>query len=198
HPTEIRTSIFPSSAVELNTTSALAYYATEAAKAFIILYYIILPLHFKMFTIDHKLCHGRPFIDLCPRSCGYSSSSVNSALDLRYQLDGLLRTPLTRALRDSREKLVDAVKLRAAEDKWHPLNLQNKAGLSKFLQEMSDIGIASIHTHVTGACWVGLTGNTVAFSKLYLSLLEDCVRLATPELVFTIDEGPGRRVPRST
>nr|CAD7398301.1 unnamed protein product [Timema cristinae] len=109
-------------------------------------------------------------------------------LDLRYQLDGLLRTPLTRALRDSREKLVDAVKLRAAEDKWRPLNLQNKAGLGKFLQEMSDIGIASIHTHVTGACWVGLTGNTVAFSKLYLSLLEDCVRLATPELVYTIDE----------
>nr|CAD7197987.1 unnamed protein product [Timema douglasi] len=29
HPTEIRTSIFPSSAVELNTTSALANYATE-------------------------------------------------------------------------------------------------------------------------------------------------------------------------
>nr|CAD7414971.1 unnamed protein product [Timema poppensis] len=31
HPTEIRTSIYPSSAVELNTTSALANYATEAA-----------------------------------------------------------------------------------------------------------------------------------------------------------------------
>nr|CAD7574752.1 unnamed protein product [Timema californicum] len=30
HPTEIRTSIFPPSAVELNTTSALANYATEA------------------------------------------------------------------------------------------------------------------------------------------------------------------------
>nr|CAD7200803.1 unnamed protein product [Timema douglasi] len=33
HPTEIRTLISPSSAVELNTTSALANYATEAAKA---------------------------------------------------------------------------------------------------------------------------------------------------------------------
>nr|CAD7264347.1 unnamed protein product [Timema shepardi] len=33
HPTEIRTSISPSSAVELNTTSALANYATEAARA---------------------------------------------------------------------------------------------------------------------------------------------------------------------
>nr|CAD7432473.1 unnamed protein product [Timema monikensis] len=31
HPTEIRTSISPSSAVGLNTTSALANYATEAA-----------------------------------------------------------------------------------------------------------------------------------------------------------------------
>nr|CAD7199342.1 unnamed protein product [Timema douglasi] len=31
HPTEIRTSISPSSAVELNTTSALANYATEEA-----------------------------------------------------------------------------------------------------------------------------------------------------------------------
>nr|CAD7569311.1 unnamed protein product [Timema californicum] len=30
HPTEIRTSISPSSAVEINTTGALANYATEA------------------------------------------------------------------------------------------------------------------------------------------------------------------------
>nr|CAD7575367.1 unnamed protein product [Timema californicum] len=34
HPTEIRTSISPSSAVELNTTSALANYATELEKTF--------------------------------------------------------------------------------------------------------------------------------------------------------------------
>nr|CAD7452722.1 unnamed protein product [Timema tahoe] len=35
HPTEIRTSISPSSAVELNTTSALANYAPEASRYFI-------------------------------------------------------------------------------------------------------------------------------------------------------------------
>nr|CAD7195782.1 unnamed protein product [Timema douglasi] len=34
HPTEIRTSISPSSAVELNTTSALANYATEAGSGY--------------------------------------------------------------------------------------------------------------------------------------------------------------------
>nr|CAD7431633.1 unnamed protein product [Timema monikensis] len=37
HPTEIRTSISPSSAVELNTTSALANYATEAGKELVLL-----------------------------------------------------------------------------------------------------------------------------------------------------------------
>nr|CAD7198351.1 unnamed protein product [Timema douglasi] len=38
HPTEIRTSISPSSAVEqLNTTSALANYATELANALVVL-----------------------------------------------------------------------------------------------------------------------------------------------------------------
>nr|CAD7403452.1 unnamed protein product [Timema poppensis] len=34
HPTEIRTSISPSSSVELNTTSALANYAIEAVSNF--------------------------------------------------------------------------------------------------------------------------------------------------------------------
>nr|CAD7440141.1 unnamed protein product [Timema bartmani] len=35
HPTEIRTSISPSSAVKLNTTSVLANYATEAGSALV-------------------------------------------------------------------------------------------------------------------------------------------------------------------
>lgn len=39
-----------------------------------------------------------------------------------------------------------------------------------------------------GDCWLGLTSNTVAFSKLYLTFLEDCLRLATPELLYTVDE----------
>ncbi|KAJ9594195.1 hypothetical protein L9F63_014355, partial [Diploptera punctata] len=82
----------------------------------------------------------------CVRSqCDQIEEAIR--LNLRYQLDGVLRSPLTRALKDAQEKLVDAVKLRAVEDKWRPMNLHSKAGLTKFLQEMSDIGIASIHTY---------------------------------------------------
>ncbi len=56
-------------------------------------------------------------------------------IDLRYQLDGLLRSPLQRALSDARDKAVEAVKLRAAEDKWRPTNLGNKDALTKFVME---------------------------------------------------------------
>lgn len=109
-------------------------------------------------------------------------------LDLRYQLDGQLRQPLVRLLRETREKLVDAVKMRAVEDRWRPTNLQNKTGLQRFLQEMSEIGIENLESQVTGDCWVNLTSSTVAFTKLYLPLLDDCLRLSTPELQHTVDE----------
>ena len=41
-------------------------------------------------------------------------------LDLEYQLEGHLITPVTKALAETREKLLDAVRLRCAEDIWRP------------------------------------------------------------------------------
>nr|CAD7411861.1 unnamed protein product [Timema poppensis] len=51
HPTEIRTSISPSSAVELNTTSVLANYATEVCDR-----YVVTPLTFILFVGIHDIC----------------------------------------------------------------------------------------------------------------------------------------------
>nr|CAD7198880.1 unnamed protein product [Timema douglasi] len=53
HPTEIRTSISPSPAVKLNTTSALANYATEVDK--------ILDVHFKKSGKREFLIHWKGF-----------------------------------------------------------------------------------------------------------------------------------------
>ncbi|CAH1988918.1 unnamed protein product [Acanthoscelides obtectus] len=52
-------------------------------------------------------------------------------VDLCYQLDGGLRSPLTKALRDTRDKLIDSIKLRALEDKWIPMNLHSKQQISR-------------------------------------------------------------------
>lgn len=70
-------------------------------------------------------------------------------MDLGYQLDGALRTPITRVLRDTRDKLIDAVKIKAAEDKWIPMNLRSKSGMARCLQECNEMGL-KLEDYVTG------------------------------------------------
>lgn len=108
-------------------------------------------------------------------------------IDLCYQLDGALRTPLSRALKDARDKQVDAIKLRAVEDKWIPLDMRTKSALARFIQEYNDMGM-NLTAYVTGDCWLQLTSNTITFTKLYLAFLDDCLRLQTSDLLHTIDE----------
>nr|CAD7401212.1 unnamed protein product [Timema poppensis] len=80
HPTEIRTSISPSSAVELNTTSALANYATEAAwvspRQFILprMHQTPVSLVFLQALISFKLSIAAPIVLLLLRA----TSGVNS------------------------------------------------------------------------------------------------------------------------
>ncbi|KAJ1524811.1 hypothetical protein ONE63_009682 [Megalurothrips usitatus] len=108
-------------------------------------------------------------------------------IDLRYQLDGLLRAPLQRALSDARDKAVEAVKLRAAEDKWRPTNLGSKDAVTKFVME---IGLSPSHMqkYVQGESWIALSGSTIALTRQYLSLLEDCLKLCTTELIHIVDQ----------
>lgn len=109
-------------------------------------------------------------------------------MDFRYQVDGQFRTPLSRTIQDAGEKYVDAVKVRAAEDSWRPTNLQTNQNLNKLLTELDDLGITLPPTYLTNDCWIALTNNTLAFSRLYIGLLEDCLSVATPELMSTIDK----------
>ncbi|KAK5645988.1 hypothetical protein RI129_004452 [Pyrocoelia pectoralis] len=116
----------------------------------------------------------------CERLCGYG-------IDFCYQLDGAFRTPLTKAIREARDKVIDAVKLRSMEDNWIPTNLKSKSGLARCLQEYIKMDLI-LENYVTGDCWLQLTQNTLSFTKLFLILLEDCLKLQTAELIYTIDE----------
>lgn len=108
-------------------------------------------------------------------------------VDLSYQLHGALRTPLSKALTEARDKLIDAIKLRSQEEKWRPLNLRSKTGLTRYLQEYADCGIA-LEEYVKDDCWLQLTQNSMSFTKLYLNFLDDCLKLKGSNLLYTIDE----------
>lgn len=43
-------------------------------------------------------------------------------------------------------------------------------------------------TYFVGDYWLQLSNNTLFFTKLYLTLLDDCLKLRYQEISFTIDE----------
>ncbi|KAL3185972.1 hypothetical protein MRX96_028837 [Rhipicephalus microplus] len=65
------------------------------------------------------------------------------------------------------------------EDRWRPQNLYNKAGLQKLIDDMNNLGISDISPYVYDECWVSLSSNTVSFSKTFLNLLDDLLKLHT-------------------
>nr|CAI5822840.1 unnamed protein product [Callosobruchus analis] len=108
-------------------------------------------------------------------------------VDLCYQLDGHLRSPLTKSFRDARDKLIDSIKLRVLEDKWIPMNLHSKLQVSRCLQEYNALGL-TLDSYVTGDTWIQITASTLAFTKTFFTLLHDCVKLQTSDLIHTIDD----------
>lgn len=108
-------------------------------------------------------------------------------MDFRCQLDNQLRAPLSRALQETGDKYVDAVKVRAAEDVWKPCQFDTTQNFHKLQAELDDLGIALPDSYVKNEHSIPLTHNTLAFSKLYVGLLEDCLNAATPEIVSAIE-----------
>lgn len=90
-------------------------------------------------------------------------------IDLSYQLDGALRTPITRVLRDTRDKLIDAIKIKAAEDKWIPMSLRSKSGMARCLQECNEMGL-KLEEYVTG-CKSSVVTNVISNFTFYRRLL---------------------------
>ncbi|XP_003692547.1 exocyst complex component 8 [Apis florea] len=122
---------------------------------------------------------------VCVRS--HCDQLTQLGMDFRYQLDGQLRSPLAKAIQDTGEKYVDTVKEYIAKDTWRPTNLESCKNVQKFLSEFDDLGITVPSSYITNDCWIALTDNILTFSKIYVSLLEDCLSVATPELMAIID-----------
>ncbi|XP_076033752.1 exocyst complex component Exo84 [Oratosquilla oratoria] len=109
-------------------------------------------------------------------------------LDLTFALHTQLLREVEKWIKDGQEKMVEAVKLRAQEDTWKTLQYNSKEQLQKFLDDMNDIGIANVESYVFDDTSVGLTNNTVQFTRTFLAYLEDVIRLYWPETEVLINQ----------
>lgn len=67
-----------------------------------------------------------------------------------YQIDGQLRTAVTRALFATRDKMIENIKLNSAEDMWHPMNLKTKQQREKLINEFSSMGLPGLENYQIG------------------------------------------------
>uniref|UniRef100_A0A0P4WL32 Exocyst component Exo84 C-terminal domain-containing protein n=1 Tax=Scylla olivacea TaxID=85551 RepID=A0A0P4WL32_SCYOL len=138
-----------------------------------------------VFTTQSALTTVAECVRRADRHC---QQLADIGLDLTFALHILLLRDVEKWICDGRDKLVEAVKLRGQEDTWKTLKYENKEQLNKFIEDMNDIGIASIEKYVMDDLCVGLTDNTVQFSRAFLSYLEDMLRLFWPETERLINE----------
>lgn len=120
--------------------------------------------------------------------CSFTFQLNRMGIDFHFQWDGHIRSSLSKTLQDTRDKYMDAVKIRGAEDSWKPTYCQNAQSLNKILSELDYLGIPVPEIYVKSECWISITNNTLTFSKLYIGLLEDCLNIATYELINIIEE----------
>lgn len=71
-------------------------------------------------------------------------------IDVIYLIDGHLRTPLTRIMLETRNKLAESVNTKIAEEKWHLTNLKSKQMAEKLVSEFNNLGISGTEKYIQG------------------------------------------------
>lgn len=78
----------------------------------------------------------------------------DTGLELTFALHTLLLRDVEKWICDGRDKMIEAVKLRGQEDTWKMLKYETKEQLSKFIEDMNDLGIANIENYVMGKSFI--------------------------------------------
>ncbi|XP_049879092.1 exocyst complex component 8 [Pectinophora gossypiella] len=108
-------------------------------------------------------------------------------LDLRFQMNSCLRSPIIKALREYKEKIVDSMKTKVAEDKWTPVAMHTKLGVQKFLAQMENLGLI-LAKFIINETWVDLSSSTIWFAQSVITVQKVGLELVTKDMMDVLDE----------
>ncbi|CAG9559128.1 unnamed protein product [Danaus chrysippus] len=108
-------------------------------------------------------------------------------LDLRFQMNSCLRTPIIRALKEYKEKIIDSMKTKITDDKWTPVNMHTKAGMNKFLTQMENLGLILVR-YVINETWVDLSSSTIWFVQSIITVQNVGLKIVTKDMMDVVDE----------
>ncbi|KRX46361.1 Exocyst complex component 8 [Trichinella murrelli] len=103
---------------------------------------------------------------------------MQSNLDLKFELEMLFEPHIEKMLDETERLLIDAMKLRIAEDRWRPYNLRSKARLNQNISEMNELHL-DISDFVFGRedCRLSLTSQICSFARAVVPLTYELCEL---------------------
>ncbi|ELU07335.1 hypothetical protein CAPTEDRAFT_141927 [Capitella teleta] len=101
-------------------------------------------------------------------------------LEMTFTFDRLMASDVERLIQEAGDFQMEAVKHRCSEDQWRPVNHLNHMLQVKFEDEMKDIGLTTIGDFTYDVCFTWLTQNSVQFTKSYVSLCVDMLKMYNP------------------
>ena len=114
---------------------------------------------------------------------------VTAGTDVMFLMDVRLQPTAEKLIMEARDKAVESVKLRWAEEKWARHEAGSRATLDKTLAELSGLGVANISSYcVEDATSLSLTSNTLSFTGAYLLLADNLLQLLTPGTRHLVNE----------
>ncbi|XP_041971932.1 exocyst complex component 8 [Aricia agestis] len=167
------TSLFPK-----NKLSAFIVWASMQLR--LLMSQIIKQVFTPQCPLDSVLECVQSLRDQCTLFCEFG-------LDLRFHLNSCLRTPIIKALREYKEKIVDSMKAKVSEDKWTPVNLHSKVGVGKFLTQMENLGLMLVR-YIINETWVDLSSSTIWFTQSVITLQNVGLKIVSKDMMDVVDE----------
>ncbi|XP_052821262.1 exocyst complex component 8-like [Mya arenaria] len=141
---------------------------------------------FKRHTFDSKssLATISECVSIATKHCVELSGS---GLDLGFYLDNQISEDLEKAVLENRAQIIEAVKFRAKDDKWNPLNLGTETECMYYVDDMAAVGL-DLKEHVYNLCFISLTMNTTQYCKVVMVLAQSLILVHTSEREALITE----------
>uniref|UniRef100_A0A915PWW9 Exocyst complex component 8 n=1 Tax=Setaria digitata TaxID=48799 RepID=A0A915PWW9_9BILA len=118
----------------------------------------------------------------------HCDSLVAVGVDLSFEVHRLLAPSLKIAVETNFANIIESVRLRVAEERWKPYNMENESNVNRFVEEMSDMGLAvDWALSTTQHSSINITQNACHFSRVAYVLARDLAMIRSSHLRYLTD-----------
>ncbi|VBB27067.1 unnamed protein product [Acanthocheilonema viteae] len=118
----------------------------------------------------------------------HCDSLIAVGVDLSFEVHRLLAPSLKIAIETNFTNIIESIRLRISEERWRAYNMESESNVNRFIEEMSDIGLAiDWALSTTQRSSINITQNACHFSRVAYVLARDLAVLRSSHLRYLTD-----------